>query len=85
MTGNPLRDLFSRLLWDPNIKKSDYRIAYISRGSTPGYEIISGDSVFKVTKDYLYIRKNGEVKAIPFHRILYVEERGRRIYEKAVV
>ena len=82
MVRNPLRDLLSRLLWDPKMDKGDYEIAYLSRGVEGGVERVSCRKLVKVTKDFFVYIKGGEEKYIPLHRVIEVvdKRRGKIVY-----
>ena len=61
---------------------NEYIIAFRSRGAPNGIEEINAGNLVKVTKDYIYLRSDNELKAIPLHRIVYIRhvKSGKNIY-----
>ncbi len=82
MTKNPLRDLLSRLLWDPQAAPSDVEIGYVSRSPEGPVEVVKGDALVRVTRDYACFSIGGREKWIPLHRIAFVREvaSGKTLY-----
>jgi len=64
------------------MSSNEYIIAFRSRGAPSGVEEINAENLIKVTKDYIYIKSDNELKAIPLHRIVYIRHvrSGKDIY-----
>jgi len=75
-----LRDLLSKLRWDPCEDISKASISYLdrTRGSRGGTEQrlieIKGDDILEITGGCMVIRKGSEKSAIPLHRVRLVRD-----------
>lgn len=82
---NPMRNFFSRVLWDPQLKKEQVLVRFVSRGSPTGFEEFRGSDVVSVGRDGLLIAKGSQEKYIPFHRITeirYGEKEGKLVFSR---
>jgi len=80
LTRNPLRDLLSRILHDPTLRKADYEVIYLSRGSTEGREYINCSLLIRVTRDFfIYKDDKGVVRSIPLHRVISVIDKRKDV------
>ncbi|RLE59051.1 MAG: hypothetical protein DRJ49_05190 [Thermoprotei archaeon] len=73
--SNPLRNLLNRLLWDRNINPEDYVITFRSRGFEGDKESLKGNSIVKVTKDFVVFLTKDGLKHVPMHRVILVYNR----------
>ncbi len=73
-----LRDLLSKLVWDPREDFAATTIVYVDRRSAGRRGTVSklvefrGSDVLELGKGYLVTQKGDEVSHIPFHRIVEV-------------
>jgi len=83
---NPMRNFFSRVLWDSSLRKEEVWVRYISRGAARGCEEFKGSEIVRVTRDGVVIARGGAEKYIPFHRIVeirYGGKEGRVVFLKS--
>lgn len=83
---NPMKDFFSRVLWDSSLDREKVWVRYISRGSARGYEEFTGADVLRVARDGVVVSKGSAEKYIPYHRIVeirYGGKEGRVIFLKS--
>lgn len=82
---NPMRNFFSRVLWDASIEKGEVWVRYLSRGAPLGYEEFRGSDIIEVGRDGLLVRVGKSEKYVPFHRVLEVRyggKEGRLIFSR---
>ncbi len=82
--SNPLRNLLSRLRWDPGVRAGDYVITFVSRGAPGGVEVVRGSSIERVYLRGFEVREGSRLRYIPFHRVLEVknEVTGEVVYKR---
>jgi uncharacterized protein (UPF0248 family) len=85
-----LRELLSKLMWDPRENFGESLIRYVDRTSDRrGGTLISiselrGSEVSELGRGYLVVDRDGEVSHIPLHRIREViDSRGRKVWPDA--
>lgn len=80
---NPMRNFFQRVLWDKQLDKNAVKVKFLSRGVSTGIEEFTGEKIREVTRDGLLVEIKGQVKFIPFHRIVEITYRdGKTIFSK---
>ena len=75
-----VREVFSRMLWDRRVCRSDFVFRYVCRGVPGGFDEFSGDDVVEVGRSYVVVRRSFGVCTIPFHRIVEIRFRGRVLW-----
>jgi len=75
-----LRDVLTRILWDPSLRKSDYEIWFTHRPM--GLSKISAEDLERVTRSTMVLKKGGVI--IPLHRVVKVIHKpsGEEIWSK---
>lgn len=74
---NPMRNFFSRVLWDSSLERGEVWVRYVSRGAAQGYEEFTGSEIVRVTRDGVVIARGGAEKHIPYHRIVEIRYGGK--------
>jgi len=74
---NPMRDFFSRVLWDRSLNREEVWVRYVSRGAAQGYEEFTGLEIVRVTRDGVVVSRGGAEKYIPYHRIVEIRYGGK--------
>jgi uncharacterized protein (UPF0248 family) len=84
-----LRDLLSKLRWDPREHFQEARIVYMDRtpgrrgGTTTRLVQVRGRDVVAVERGYITIRRGEERPSIPLHRIVKViSSTGRELWSR---
>ena len=75
-----IREIFSRMKWAPGEKVSDYIVIFVTRGAPGNIEKVNGEKIVKVGKGAIEVDLHGEIKYIPFHRIVAVIRRGEVLW-----
>jgi len=76
--GVRLRDLLSKLIWDPSEDVSEVEIRYVDRSKDPrGRTVsriasVSGRDIVELGPGYLVVEREGGRSSIPFHRVTEV-------------
>ncbi|MBU7003946.1 MAG: DUF504 domain-containing protein [Theionarchaea archaeon] len=85
-----LRELLSKLIWDPREDFEGSLIRYVDRtpdgrgGTLIKISELRGSEISELGKGYLVVNRNGEVSHIPLHRIREViDSRGRKVWPDA--
>jgi uncharacterized protein (UPF0248 family) len=85
-----LRELLSKLMWDPREDFDESLIRYVDRTPDGRGNImvnvseLRGSEVSELGRGYLVVDRDGEVSHIPLHRIREViDSRGRRVWPDA--
>jgi len=80
----PLHELLSRIRWDPVFGGADFEIGYYDR-TDQRIVVIPLREVHFDPSDRFFFRVadgNGEIHAIPFHRVREVYRNGRLIWSR---
>jgi uncharacterized protein (UPF0248 family) len=77
----PIKELMSKILWDPMEKKGDYEVGIIDR-FTKEISFIPASSIEKTEGRFLLLRTDEGIVEIPFHRIRRVMKKGEMVWER---
>ena len=84
-----LRELLSKLIWDPREDFAVSRIRYVDRtpdggGTRAVLSELTGSEVTELRGGFMVVERDGEVSHIPLHRVREViDARGRRVWASA--
>jgi len=85
-----LRELLSKLVWDPREDFSGTRIMYIDRtpdgrgGTRTSLGELEGSEVTELGRGFLTVERDGVISHIPLHRVREViDSRGRSVWASA--
>ena len=85
-----LRELLSKLMWDPREDFGGSLIRYVDRtpdgrgGTLVNISELRGSEVSELGRGHLVVDRDGEVSHIPLHRVREViDSRGRKVWPDA--
>ncbi len=73
------RDIFNELKWKEGLEISECTIQYIHRGAPGDTKTVSGDDIVGIGHMFFTLFPD---TMIPYHRILQIKYKGRKIYQK---
>ena len=77
-----IRDILNKLVWDNRENPEDCIITYIHRGAPEDKMSVSLKGVINICKGHFEYHKNGELVYIPYHRIITIFNKDKKIWGK---
>lgn len=83
-----IRDILNRIYWHNDENKGDYEIFFVHRGAPNNLKSFFANNIVKIEKESVkYKNENGNIVAIPFHRIVLIRniKTGKILWEKGTL
>jgi uncharacterized protein (UPF0248 family) len=80
----PIHELFNRIRWDREYGAADFELDYLDRLKNNLIRVAFSELVFDPDDHFRFslIDQEGEVHAIPYHRVKAVYRNGERIWHR---
>ncbi|MBI5398306.1 DUF504 domain-containing protein [Candidatus Woesearchaeota archaeon] len=77
----PIRELLSKIMWDPNENPELYSIFYLDRIKNKLAEVTFED-IISISENFMLITHDDEQVDIPLHRVREVRCEGKLIWQR---
>ncbi|MBI4738581.1 DUF504 domain-containing protein [Candidatus Woesearchaeota archaeon] len=77
----PIRDLLSKIMWDPNENPELYSVFYMDRVKNRLIEVTFED-IISISENFMLIARDDEQVDIPLHRVKEVRKEEKLIWQR---
>lgn len=78
----PIHDLLNRIRWDSEYAAAEFEVAYLDKFEKNLVRVPFSELIFDPEDHFRFqiVNQDGEVHAIPYHRVKAVYRKGERIW-----
>ena len=74
-----IKDIITRIWYDPNERKEDYKLVYIDLGKPA---TLACTAIKRLEGNFMIVQRNGEEAEIPLHRVRQVVKKGELVWKR---